>query len=200
MGQPKKLSNQDSLDLITKMIEQARANIETKTGPSMLLIWGYTTVIVGLIIGILGYMNIWSYRSFLWFLIPLICYPRIVKYVKQKNVIPSYIDISVNNISLLYIVICTTVAVASTWIEFPVFFIEGLLISMWSFTLGVLVKFKKVMIGGIFGIILSHIFLLLGNSDFNIFLFLIIIAFTIIIPGHVFSKLQSSRKESYEKT
>lgn len=181
------------------MIEQARANIDSKMGPSVLLFWGYTTVVVGLVIAILGYLGLWPHRSFLWLLIPLICYPRIIKYIKKSNgKHPSYLDISINYISLLYIVICTTVAVASVWITFPVFFIEGLLISMWTVTIGVLVKFKKIMLGGIFGIILSHLFLFFNDQNLEIVLFVSIIFCSFVIPGHLFSASLKSRGDNHE--
>jgi len=198
MEKPKILSNKDSLEIITKMIEQARENMESKMGSSVLLQWGYTTVLVGLTIGTLAYMDIWPYRSFLWLLIPIICYPRIVLFfLKKRDSARSYIDISINYISILYILICTSVAAASIWVVFPVFFIEGLLISMWTVTIGVLVKFKKIMIGGIVGIVLSHIFLLIGDLKLHIFLFVLIVIFSIVIPGHLFSASLSIRdKES----
>ena len=65
----KKLNNQESLELITRMINQTKRQLHIGEG-NLLLIWGYTSAIVALLVGILLYATGGHPAvNWLWFLI-----------------------------------------------------------------------------------------------------------------------------------
>ena len=65
----KKLNNQESLELITRMINQTKRQLHIGEG-NLLLIWGYTSAIVALLVGILLYATGGNPAvNWLWFLI-----------------------------------------------------------------------------------------------------------------------------------
>jgi hypothetical protein len=182
------LSEQESLEIITSMIQKARANLTSNMTSSILLLWGYTTFFVAIMILISNIYHLWHYQSLLWLAIPLICYPRTIYYsLKGNHKSPSYIDKSFNHISILYIIICSSIGVATFWSKFPVFFIEGLLISMWAVSIGILIKYRKIVLGGVAGIVLSHSFLFVDNVNLQLVFLIAIISVTITIPGHLFN-------------
>lgn len=65
----KKLNSQESLELITRMINQTKRQLHIGEG-NLLLIWGYTSAIVALLVGILLYATSGHPAvNWLWFLI-----------------------------------------------------------------------------------------------------------------------------------
>ncbi len=65
----KKLNSQESLELITRMINQTKRQLHIGEG-NLLLIWGYTSAIVALLVGILLYATGGNPAvNWLWFLI-----------------------------------------------------------------------------------------------------------------------------------
>ena len=65
----KKLNSQESLELITRMINQTKRQLHIGEG-NLLLIWGYTSAIVALLVGILLYATGGPPAvNWLWFLI-----------------------------------------------------------------------------------------------------------------------------------
>ena len=79
-----KLSNQESLDLITTMIQNSKKRMELGSG-NILIAWGYVTTIIALIIGcglLLTNNVLWMW---LWFAIPAIGYPLHYFLAKKKE-------------------------------------------------------------------------------------------------------------------
>ena len=78
----KSLNEKESLELITRMIQNSKKNLELGSG-NIFLLWGYlslvTAVVVLLLVWQTGYMK-WNW---LWFAIPLVGYPLQV-YLKKK--------------------------------------------------------------------------------------------------------------------
>lgn len=185
----RRLNEAESLDLITKMIKNARTNQRAKINCNILLIWGYTTAMVTIIIWLMKMYDVFSLSSLLWFLIPIICYPT-TKYLSGKDHIhvKSYIDRTIDYVSILFIVVCSTVAITSIWTTFPVLFMEGMLSSMWIIIIGLLIKYKPVIWGGILGIMAAHSLLFISNTISQIPIFAAIFIISIIIPGHLFKR------------
>ncbi len=65
----KKMSEQESLELISQVIRDSRKSVEYKAG-SFSLIWGYVTVIVSLLVYAGFALTDYHEVAWLWFLIP----------------------------------------------------------------------------------------------------------------------------------
>lgn len=181
-----KMSERESLELITDMIRNARQRMKTRIHPSVLLICGYASVIVALLIWVIRYYSSFYYISFLWLLIPLFCMPLCMRLNKEKGgYTGGYIDRVVNRISMVIAVLCVTAGLSTLWITLPVFFVEGLLVSLWVLMIGFLIDYKFVIYGGIAGLVLSHSLLFLQDDIWQIPLFACIVVVSILIPGHL---------------
>ncbi|MDH6309420.1 magnesium-transporting ATPase (P-type) [Dysgonomonas sp. PFB1-18] len=189
----KKLDEKESLIIITEMIKNARTNLRAKINCNTLLIWGYTTVIISFLVWFLKKNSYISWSSLLWLLIPLICIPTtLYLHSKDKTKITSYIDKSIFNITILFALVCTTTALSTIIVDFPILFIEQLLISMMIVIVGALINYKPIIWGGITGIIAAHILLFIPDMVSQIPIFAATFILSIIIPGHIFKKSTSS--------
>jgi hypothetical protein len=88
----KQLNEQESLELITRMIRNTQQKLKKDNGLPF-LIWGYTTIVVTLMVwyflSTTGNPN-WNY---LWFLIPVIGFPIMMFSVrKREKEVKTYID------------------------------------------------------------------------------------------------------------
>ncbi|MDD4764618.1 MAG: hypothetical protein PHS39_01985 [Atribacterota bacterium] len=183
------LNETESFGIITEMIKNARTNLRAKINCNILLLWGYTIVIVSFLVWFLKIKNYFGWASLFWLLIPLICIPTtLYMHTKDKTKITSYIDKSVFYITLLFAVICTTTAISTIIIDYPILFIEQLFVSSMIVILGILIRYKAIIVGGIIGIIAAHFLLLIPDMVSQIPIFAATFIFSIIIPGHIFKK------------
>lgn len=67
----KKLNEQESLELITRMIQNSKRNLEVGSG-NIFLLWGYLGAVVSLVIFGLVLLTKNHAWNWLWFLIPLV--------------------------------------------------------------------------------------------------------------------------------
>lgn len=181
-----KMSERESLELITEMIRNARQRMKTRIHPNVLLICGYASLIVALLIWVIRQYSSFYYVSFIWLLIPLICMPVCIRLNTEKGgYTGGYIDRVVNRISVIIAVLCVTAGLSTLWVTFPVFFVEGLLISLWVVVIGLLIDYKFVVYGGIAGLLVAHSLLFLQDDIWQIPLFACIVLMSILIPGHL---------------
>jgi len=185
----RKMNETESLELISMMVRNARTNLRAKINSNILLLWGYAVVIVSILVWILKKWTIFPYTSLSWLLIPFICLP-VTKYLyaQDKVKVKSYLDKTIDYITILNVLVCTIIALSAIWIEMPVLFIEGILFSMWIITIGLLIRYKIVISGGVTGVILSLCLLFIPKEVNQIIIFALIPLFSIIIPGHLFKK------------
>lgn len=78
----KKLNEQESLELITRMIQNSKRNLEVGSG-NIFLLWGYLGAVVPLVIFVLVLLTKNHAWNWLWFLIPLVGWP--MQYIMQKK-------------------------------------------------------------------------------------------------------------------
>ena len=92
------LTEAQSLELITSMINDSRSRLARNTGTPF-LIWGYTTVAVSLFNALAIYLG-WSYHwSWSWFAIPVVGWLGMLLFNKKQDVgARNYIDRIVSNI------------------------------------------------------------------------------------------------------
>ena len=96
-----KLSEAQSLELITSMIQDSRSRLARNSGTPF-LIWGYTTVAVSLFNALalyLGWSHAWAWS---WFTIPVIGWLGMMLLFKQEPSARNYID---RIVSMIWVVI-----------------------------------------------------------------------------------------------
>ena len=79
----KKLTEKESLELITQMIQESRERI-ARYAAYPLLIWGYMTLLLSLVMWyVIERYDYWTIQ-FIWFLLPVVCYPA-TRYFSRKD-------------------------------------------------------------------------------------------------------------------
>lgn len=185
----RQISEIESLKIITEMIKNARVNLRAKINCNILLLWGYTTVIISFLVWGLKIINLFAWSSLVWLAIPLICLPMTFFFNSQdKTQINSYIDKSIYYIVLLFVIVCTITAFLTIVIYLPILFLEQLLINMMIIIIGILIQYKPIVIGGIGGVLAAHLLLFIPDMVTQIPFFASIFIFSLIIPGHLFKK------------
>lgn len=193
----KQLNEKESLELITRMIQNTHDNLETRGGKSM-LINGYTTLFTSIIIYFIVSYTRDPYYFFLWFTIPLV--GGIWKYIDKQShpaKVTTYID---RVVGYIWIVAGITVWLAAcaaffTIFRMPILFIVALMINTATTMTGLVIKFKALTIGGWAGILLSFSLLLIPELE-SILIFAAIFLLCMIIPGHI---LQYAEKKKHTK-
>lgn len=187
------LTQNESLEIITRMIKETRNNLE-KDGGSIYLLWGYVWLFVSLAIYFL-LMKTGDYRmQWLWFAIPLIGYPGMIYLLKKEK--RGAITFAGRVIGNIWIVIGVVAALLSLYMfidykAFPILFTMALLINTGVAMSGLIIKFKPIIFAGFLGILLSFVILMLNGLD-QILIFSLFAVIMLIIPGHILNA--ASRK------
>jgi hypothetical protein len=88
----KQLNEKESLELITQMIRNTQQRIEKGNGIPF-LIWGYTTVLVSLLVWYMLKSTGNDYWNLLWFLIPSIGFTAMTITMQKENKgVKTYLD------------------------------------------------------------------------------------------------------------
>ncbi len=92
-----KFTEKESLELISKMIQQTKQNLQVGSG-NMLLYYGYTSVIISIVVYVLCSVTSNMYWHSLWFIlfIPIIFEKSIQK--KRETLVITYTDKAVGNV------------------------------------------------------------------------------------------------------
>ncbi len=182
----KKLSQNESLELIARMIKESRNDME-RGGGNIYLLWGYLTLIVASsIYGLLLYTG--DYRvQWLWFAMPLVGYPIMYFMLKnRKSRATTFVDAVISKIWIV-IGVCALLLSLFMFIDynsFPFMFVMALLINAGVAISGLVIKFKPTIIAGFAGILLSFSLLLIPGIN-QILVFGAFSVIMLIIPGHI---------------
>lgn len=197
----KKITEAQSLEIITEMI--ARSNVRRKLGNgNIMLMWGYLTVIVSALVWVLLLVTHNPIYNWAWFLIPAIggvATPIMARKERDAEGVKTYID-SVGNglwtivgcISLAAIVIClcfTLCDYPNCWKSMMVF--AMLIVGFAEAAQGLIIKMKTMTIGGSIGTLAGLILLCAICAGIQLYTFwvmpMFIAAFIcmMIIPGHI---------------
>ena len=88
----RKLNEKESLELITRMIQNTKDRMAENSGTPFLL-WGYVTVIISLLVWFLLKETGNNNWQFLWFLLPVIAFPATLwSQRKARKMLKTYID------------------------------------------------------------------------------------------------------------
>lgn len=189
----KTINEKESLEIISKMIANTREKVKKNAGLPFLT-WGYTTVIVSLVIWYL-ITNTGDYHwHFLWFAIVALGWPlSIFTRKKEKSGFTTFIDRVVGKIWLVFAIVVILCSVMAFFvIKMPILFLVLLLMSMAVALTGFVIKFNIAVGFGIFGILSSFLFLFIGGSN-QILLFAAVFFVMMVIPGHILNYLTNKK-------
>lgn len=187
----KKLNEQESLELIAQMIRNTKTRVK-KNGGLPFLIWGYTTVVVSILV---WYVVVSTRRyewQCLWFLLPAVsCTLTYFMVRKDKEpVVKTFVDQVIKYIWMIFGWTVFLVSCLGMIRQMPILFLILLLLGMGTMLTGLIVRFKPVIIGGLFGMLSSLLCLWLEGTD-QILAFAPAFIFMMIIPGHIMNRMSS---------
>lgn len=183
----KPLNEKESMELITRMIQNTQHRLERGTGVPM-LIWGYATVVITMLVwATKTYLE--DYRfGYLWFMIPVIGVMGMFLQKKRPKAVRTYID---KVVAYIWIVLggtgflLSSAAIFNVMWTLPILFIVIIIMGMGSTLTGLVIEFKPMIIGGVASLLISIVNYL--AKDYDIIMFSFAVAFLVmsIIPGHI---------------
>lgn len=180
----KKLNEKESLELIAQMIQNTKCRMARNAGTPF-LIWGYTTIVVSLLVWFLlketGNYN-WQW---VWFLLPTMGYLFSFWFShKQQKMIKTYIDRVVGYIWIVFGLGAFFVSwIAIFFWSMSVLFVILLMLGMGTALTGLVIKMRLVTICGTLGAFLSLGCICIQGFD-QILVFAGALVLMMIIPGH----------------
>ena len=181
----RQLNEKESLELIARMIQNTQRKLEKGNGMPF-LVWGYTTIVVSLLV--------WYFLSatgdyrihYLWFLIPVVAGPiMFILLRKNEKGVKTYID---RIVGYVWIVMGLTGFMMSVTAMFfwnlPILFIIILLMGSGTAITGLVIRFVPIAVAGFTGILLSLACLFTQGLD-QILVFAALFLVMMVIPGHI---------------
>ncbi|MDR2916083.1 MAG: hypothetical protein LBV74_14870 [Tannerella sp.] len=181
------LNEKESLDLIARMIQNTQGRLERGAGAPM-LIWGYATLVTTLLVWLTVKQTLNYHYNYLWFLIPVVGCVCMLLRKKQPKGVRTYID---QVVGYIWIVLGGTgfllsmVSILSIAWSLPILFIIIIIMGMGSTLTGLVTDFKPMVIGGVFGLIISILHYLISGYDIKMLTFAFAFVIMYIIPGHI---------------
>jgi len=188
----RKINEKESFDLIAQMIRNTQNKLEENSGRPFLL-FGYASVIFAVVIWYLIRMtgiNSWGY---LWFILPIICWPIAARMYNKRKYITTYIDRVIKYLWILTgIVIIIACGLTLIFWEMESLFFTVLILGMSITLTGLIVRIKSITVAGAISIVISPVFLWLNNESQILMLggmFLLIF----VIPGHILNRKSKTK-------
>jgi hypothetical protein len=185
----KTLNEKESLELITKMIQNTKHRMEQNSGLPLIL-WGTLTVFFSVLIWSLfkfGIANSPIY-NLLWLGIPILGWIGMVIILKtgtKKRYVKTFIDKVINYIWLVLgmatFILCIVAYISH---NIPILFIIALLMTCGVAITNLIINFKTGTWCGVIGILLSPLCIYFKGLD-SLLIFALIFGITMIIPGIV---------------
>ena len=181
----KPLNEKESLELITRMIKNTHQKLEEGNGIPF-LVWGYTSVIVSLLVWYMLISTQDYHWNFLWFLIPLIGFPvQLFLQRKREKGIKTYLQKIIKYVWTGIGVAGFVVSMGAMFYwKIPVLFIIIVLMATGTAITGLIIKFKPIIISGFVSILLSFGCLIFSHS-YSILVFALVFLLMMVIPGHI---------------
>lgn len=184
--QDRQLNEKESLELIARMIRNTQQKMKEGSG-TMFLIWGYSTVIVTMLVwGAVLYNQNYKWQ-YLWFLLPICASIASLIYKKQEGKKPqvsTYIDRIIGYIWIVVGISGFLLSMVSILAyTFPILFIIVLIMGIGTTLTGLIISFRPLIIFGAMGMACSVILSFL-SWKIQLPVFALIFIFMMIIPGH----------------
>ncbi|WP_019538475.1 hypothetical protein [Proteiniphilum acetatigenes] len=181
----RQLNEKESLELITRMIQNTQRKLEKGNGMPF-LVWGYTTIVVSLLVWYF-LSTTGDYRMhYLWFLIPVIAGPMMfILLRKNEKGVKTYIDRVVGYVWIVMGVTGFMISITAMFFwNFPILFITILLMGSGTAITGLVIRFIPIAVAGFAGIVLSLACLFTQGTD-QILVFAGLFLVMMVIPGHI---------------
>lgn len=176
------------MELIACMIRETQDNT-ARYAAYPLLIWGYTTVAISLVVWYFYLQTgVWQI-NFLWFALPVIAGPLTIFFNrKDKNKgAKNYIDRVTGQIWAVFGVVGFCLSCMAFVVRIDILFVISLLMGMGATLTGLVCKYKPLSIAGMTGIALSFSMLFIHGSGVYL-VFAAIFIVMMIVPGHIMNK------------
>jgi hypothetical protein len=185
----KMLNEKESLELITRMIQNTQNRLVGNEGMPF-LIWGYVTVAVTIAVGIVMTIADNYLWNLLWLAIPVL--GGILSMAFKKKVetgVRTYIDKIVEFVWLVLGISCLVSSVLCIFcnLYLHILFVELLLVGIGTAVTGLVINFKPVAVGGFVGVALSFVMLFVP-ANYSIFIFALSFVAMMIVPGHILNR------------
>ncbi|MCD8080173.1 MAG: hypothetical protein LUF04_07115 [Bacteroides sp.] len=187
------LNEQESLELISRMIRNTRERMEEYTGIHF-LIWGYTTVAVSVIIWYMFTFSKADTQVWNWFWLAIPVIGGLVYWLYSRHSHPprseSYLDRVIFCVWLVLGITGAGVALLALLavVPIPVLFLIALIMGMGSTITGLIVQFTPLVVAGIAGLALAGLLLVIPGPN-QILCFALIFVVLMIVPGHILNYL-----------
>lgn len=190
----KRITNQESLELIARMIRNTQDRFERGAGKPF-LIWGYTTVAVSLAVWYMVNTTGDYQWNWLWFALPLIGSFGMLAFMKKgPKSVKTFIDSAINQVwfvlGLCAILVSCYAMVAGK--HLPTLMIISILILAAQAITGGIIKLPYIKIMGLAGIVLAFGLPCLKGVD-QILGFAGLFFIAMVIPGHIMN-LQARKR------
>ena len=189
------LNERESLELITRMIQNTKCRMAENAGMPFLL-WGYMTVAVSLLVWFMLKQTGNADWNYLWFLLPLVAFPGTLwSGRKRKKMVRTYVDRIIGYVWTVFGLSAFLLScVAVFWWDIPILFTILLLMGMGTALTGLIVGMKVVTVGGVLGALLSlGCFFIPGISQ--MLFFALAFVCMMVIPGHMMNRVASRDKK-----
>ena len=196
----RKLNEKESLELITQMIQNTRRNLDAGGG-NMFLLWGYVGVVVTL--GVLAAWSLTENTVALWgfWALPVVGWSlswwfgrKWRKEQRAKDYTDRYTDRIVRQVwQIIGIASCGVAGFATLYHSYEMILpLCGLLVSLGSLLTGIIIRYT--LFSGLpscgFAWSLEQVFEVVtdGASMDTLIIFVLILLFSLVIPGHVLNR------------
>lgn len=198
----RKINEKESLELISRMIQNTRRNLDAGSG-NMFLLWGYVCALVTITVAIALHFT----KDFVWmwgfFAIPLL--GSLLTYVmkrKEKQKVTTYTDRVINQMWQILYLFCMAIVLMSLIVQQMdiILPLAAILFSLGSIFTGIVIRYTAFSgfpsVGAVLGL---HMLLIALSGELAIsglWLFALVVVFSMIIPGHIlnYKARQESRK------
>lgn len=203
----KKLTEKESLELITLMIENSKKRMELGSG-NVLLSWGYVVTTISLIVGCGYYITQNMNWLWLWFAIPGIGYPLhylLAKKKEQQQLIKTSIDKFMSGIwtgagifFLVMMIICFILGLKGYNAWGAMYLLTLPCCGFCTLASGIILQEKSLTIGGFISMVIGGFFIICYICKINIFIydtfaFALCFVAMMIIPGHIMNHKAKSQ-------
>jgi polyferredoxin len=179
-----KLSPQQSLDLITDMINQAKGNIQENS--FYYLLWGWAIILAHLGSFVLTKLR-FEYPFVVWLIVVPTWIISIVygaRQAKKQERPITHLEKIYLTLLISFGIMATVIPLFGSFINYQINPIVLLICSMTTFTSGVILKFKPLVIGGITFFTFGLVSFFLSNEHQSL-LSAIAIALGYLVPGYL---------------
>lgn len=185
----KTLNSQESIEIIQRMITATHDKFK-RGGGTLLLIGGYTTLFFAVLVAVLSRMTAHPFVYYLWWGIPftvaVVAFIVFRREFRRTPQVRTFIDRCVGYVWLTVgavAVIYPLVGFIHPAAHFMLVPTEALLMSIGAILTGLIIRFPPVTIGGIAALGFGFAMFLFPKA--YLYLFIAMLVFAIIIPGHI---------------